>query len=299
MACVIVSDRTKELKLTDSFGGKIHVFNLNDNYKYRRRIIMKYVNSDIPSIISHLTASIRNNFSDERKPQLRSFICVSPNISPESLKNSDVFGDRELIFNSFNETQNYEKFPEILSSSAHEENYKTKAYSENILLQMCDLFSFGRDSFEKLTKIQFSRELTFIYYLYDRYDNLVHRVLFENIGMSCPNLQHLDLSQGVFVPNSVFIHLVFQDSEASLLEQNINIWTQEDRYYDGIHYADDVDLFVSPDILYDRMMERRVSNYNVVKISDLLNCVPPPSNYGERKAKLNKLCDSLKVLNIN
>ena len=298
MACVIVSDRIKELKLKDSFGRKIDSINIKYEYKYHRRMIMKYMNNDIPSIISHLTASIRNNFSEHRKPQLRSFICDYANMTPERLsdrKDNVGKGDQELIFNSFVEMQSYEKFPEILSSSAHEKNYKTKAYSENIQLQLCDLFSFGRGSFEKLTKIQFSLELDFYNYAYDSYGNLIHRELFENIGMSCPNLQDLDISHGFFVPNSIFIHLVFQDSESSIRDQNINIVTDEERsYYD----EDEVDLFICPEILYERMKEKEVSVCNVVKISELLKCVPSSSDSEGRREKLNNLCNTLKHLRI-
>lgn len=299
MACVIVSDRIKELKLTsDCFGRKIDNISLEYEHKYQRRIIMKYMNNDFPSIISHLTASIRNNFSEQRKPQLRSFICNFANISSErssDRKDNMGKGDQELILNSFVEMQSYEKFPEILSSSAHKKNYRTKAYSENIQLQLCDLFSFGRDSFEKLTKIQFSMELDFMYYAYDRYGNLLHRELFENIGRSCPNLEDLDISHGFFVPNSVFVYLVFQDYESSLRDQNINIVTEEERYY---YEEDDVDLFIVPEILYERMEEKEVNTCNVVKISDILQCLPYSSDSIGRREKLNNLCNKLKILKI-
>ena len=293
MACVIVSDRTTELNLKDSFGRKIDRRNINDE---PRRIIMKYMNNDIPSIISHLTASIRNNFSDKRKPQLSSLIFDNPNMSSET----DSHRERK-IFNSYVETQSYEKFPEILSSSAHEKNYKTKAYSDHFLKQMCDLFSFGRDSFENLTKIQFSAELNFSQHVFDEqltFDILVHGVLFENIGMSCPNLQHLDLSHGQYVPNSVFIRLVFQDSEASILEQNIDIWTREDQRTEPL--CCETDLMVCPDLLYDWLKEKgEVDGKNyAVKMSDLLKCLPRSSDTEGRRAKLNKLCDNLKVLKI-
>ena len=284
MACVIVSDRIKDLELNGSFGRKIDRISLEYDHKYQRRMIMKYMNNDIPSIISHLTASIRNNFSVKRKPQLKTLICDPENTSLErsaDRKDNIGKGDQELIFNSFVENQSYEKFPQILSSGAHEENYKTKAYSENIQLQLCDLFSFGRDSFEKLTKISLKPD--FFHYTYNRFGHLVHKELFENIGRSCPNLQDLDISNGYFIPNSVFIHLVFQDTESSLLEQNLNIITEEDRYYDGI---DDMELFVCPEILYERMEKRGVNRNNVVKIRDLLKCVPHFSDAEGRKEKL-------------
>ena len=296
MACVIVSDRIKELEFKDSFGRTIDDISMRSEHLYRRRIIMKYINNDIPSIISHLTASIRNNFSEQRKPQLRSLIFGLTDISTErssDRKDNVLKGDQKLIFNSFVEMQSYEKFPEILSSSAHEENYRTKAYSENIQLQLCDLFSFGRDSFEKLTKMEL--DLDFYQYSYDRYGTLVHKELFENIGRSCPNLQDLDIGHGFYVPNSVFIHLVFQDSESSLRDQNINIVTEEERFCFG---EDDVDLFIVPEILHERMEEKEVNTCNVVKISDLLKCLPPSSDSEGRKKKLNNLCNTLKVLNI-
>ena len=161
MACVIISDRVQDLTLS-GFGGysKIDSTNIETKYKYQRRIIMKYMNNDIPSVISHFTASIRNNFSEERKPLLRSLRFWLPNMSSErfSSRKGDLCelgdGDQELIFSSLAETHLYEKYPVILSSLAHEENYATTAYSENIQLQLCDLFSFGRNSFEKLIEIQ-------------------------------------------------------------------------------------------------------------------------------------------------
>ena len=296
MACVIVSDRIKELKFKDSFGRTIDEISMRSEHQYRRRIIMKYINNDIPSIISHLTASIRNNLSEQRKPQLRSLIFQLTNISTErssDRKDNLGKGDQKLIFNSFVEMQSYEKFPEILSSSAHEKNYRTKAYSESIQLQLCDLFNFGRDSFEKLTKMEF--DLDFYHFSYDRYGTLVHKELFENIGRSCPNLQDLDISNAFFVPNSVFIHLVFQDSESSLEEQNINILSEMERLYLS---EEDLELFVCPEILYEKMEEKGVSICNVVKISDLLKCLPSSSDLEGRKEKLNNLCDNLKVLNI-
>ena len=142
MACVIISDRVQELILrnNNNFKRKINDFwNHEPGYEYQRRIIMKYKNGDIPSIISHLTASIRNNFNKKRKPQLRS-LKISynyPDISSERLSNrkdGHGDGDQELIFSSLAETQSYEKYPVILSSFAHEENYATEAYSGHPVL---------------------------------------------------------------------------------------------------------------------------------------------------------------------
>ena len=206
-----------------------------------------------------------------------------------------------MIFSSLAETQSYEKYPVILSSLAHEENYATKAYSENIQLQLCDLFSFGRNSFEKLIEIQFSVELDFSRVDYDRHGSPVHRELFANIGKSCPNLQKLDLGNSFFVPYSVFIHLIFRDVEESLNKNNdddvihiSNISESEAEYY-GVN----VETYVCPDLLYDRMAKKaRVNNSNVIKISDLVNCVPAASDNVGRRRELNDLWDSLRVLHI-
>ena len=307
MACVIISDRVQELILSNNnnFGRKINDWwNHEPRNEYQRRIIMKYKNGDIPSIISHLTASIRNNFSEKRKPQLRSLKIFYPDISCERLSNrkdGHGDGDQELIFSSLAETQSYEKYPVILSSLAHEENYATEAYSENIQLQLCDLFSFGRNSFEKLLEIQFSIELDFSRVDYDRHGSPVHRELFANIGKSCPNLQKLDLGNSFFVPYSVFIHLIFRDVENSLNKNNdddviniSNISENEAEYY-GVN----VETYVCPDLLYDRMAKKaRVNNSNVIKISDLVNCVPAPSDNEGRRRELNDLWNSLRVLHI-
>ena len=301
MACVIVSDRTQDLILTSNFARKIDRTNMDGGYQYKRRIIMKYMNNDIPSIISHLTASIRNNFSEERKPQLRCLKIFYPNITCERLSNSKdnrLNGDQELIFRSIAQTQGYEKYPEILSSVAHKKNYATKAYSENIPLQLCDLFSFGRNSFEKLKEIHFSTELDFFSTTYDRSGNPVHKELFANIGKSCPNLQKLDLRNGFFVPNSVFIHLIFRDVEYSL-NKNKTLRIFNLCQAEAVGYGLNLETFVCPDLLYDRMEKiEEVNISNVIKISDLVNCVPTPSNYEGRKRELNNLCDSLRVLYI-
>ena len=39
-------------------------------------------------------------------------------------------------------------------------SYTTNPYSEDLFLTLCDIFSFGLDSFEKLTEIQLGIELS-------------------------------------------------------------------------------------------------------------------------------------------
>ena len=52
-------------------------------------------------------------------------------------------------------------YPTILSSSALPgRSYTTNPYSEDLFLTLCDIFSFGLDSFEKLTEIQLGIELS-------------------------------------------------------------------------------------------------------------------------------------------
>lgn len=59
MACIIISDQTKEIVF--DFSGEKRIWE-------KCRAIRKYVNFDIPSIMSHLYASIKNNITEERKP---------------------------------------------------------------------------------------------------------------------------------------------------------------------------------------------------------------------------------------
>ena len=109
-------------------------------------------------------------------------------------------------------------YPKILSSSAVPgRSYTTNPYSEDLFLTLSDIFSFGLDSFEKLTEIQLGIELsTRSLAVEDRYGQPVSVKLFANIGLSCPNLRILDVSSAVSLPTECFIHLFFHDAFLTL-----------------------------------------------------------------------------------
>ena len=109
-------------------------------------------------------------------------------------------------------------YPKILSSSALPgRSYTTNPYSEDLFLTLSDIFSFGLDSFEKLTEIQLGIELsTRSLAVEDRYGQPVSVKLFANIGLSCPNLRILDVSSAVSLPTECFIHLFFHDAFLTL-----------------------------------------------------------------------------------
>ena len=71
------------------------------------------------------------------------------------------YDNTNFILNSYSETKQYVTYPTILSSSALPgRSYTTNPYSEDLFLTLCDIFSFGLDSFEKLTEIQLGIELS-------------------------------------------------------------------------------------------------------------------------------------------
>ena len=124
------------------------------------------------------------------------------------------YDNTNFILNSYNETKSYVVYPTILSSGAVENfSYQTNPYSEDLFLTVCDLFSFGLDSYEKLTEIQLGPELsTRSTNIQDRFGQPVSVKLFSNIGISCPNLKILDVSNAISLPTESFIHLFFHDA---------------------------------------------------------------------------------------
>lgn len=71
------------------------------------------------------------------------------------------YDNTNFILNSYPETKRYVTFPNLLSSSAVAgHSYPTNPYSEDLFLTLCDIFSFGLDSFNKLTEIQLGVELS-------------------------------------------------------------------------------------------------------------------------------------------
>ena len=138
----------------------------------KSRSIRKYVAFDLPSILSHLYASLAKNI-DERKPQLArcriqdsesSHLFLRLIISGTGLQTrqfTSSYDNTNFILNSYSETKQYVTYPTILSSSALPgRSYTTNPYSEDLFLTLCDIFSFGLDSFEKLTEIQLGIELS-------------------------------------------------------------------------------------------------------------------------------------------
>ena len=205
MLCVVVNDQVKELRFD---------FSAEQRIWEKSKAIRKYVNFDIPSILSHLYASIKRH--SDRKPQLSKLILSGTCLQTRQFASS--YDNTHFILNSYDETKSYIIYPTILSSSAVENySYPTNPYSEDLFLTLCDVFSFGLDSFEKLTEIQFGPELsTRSTNIQDRYGQPVSVKLFANIGLSCPNLKILDVSNAVSLPTECFIHLFFHDAYLTL-----------------------------------------------------------------------------------
>ena len=115
-------------------------------------------------------------------------------------------------------------------------SYPTNPYSEDLFLTLCDVFSFGLDSFEKLTEIQFGPELsTRSTNIQDRYGQPVSVKLFANIGLSCPNLKILDVSNAVSLPTECFIHLFFHDAYLTLHKYSYLPPWEVDSYSSIVH----------------------------------------------------------------
>ena len=203
MACVIVTDQVRELVF--DFCAEKRIWD-------KHRPIKKYINFDIPSILSHLYASIKKNICEERKPQLAKLVVNGTNLKTRQFASS--YDNTHFILNSYQETKSYITFPTILSTSAVESfSYPTNPYSEDLFLTLADTFSFGLNSFEKLTEIQFGPELSSrSTNIYDRYGQPVSVKLFANIGISCPNLKIMDVSNAISLPTESFIHLFFHDA---------------------------------------------------------------------------------------
>ena len=71
------------------------------------------------------------------------------------------YDNTNFILNSYSETKRYVTYPSTLSSSAVPgHSYPTNPYSEDLFLTLCDIFSFGLNSFDKLTEIQLGVELS-------------------------------------------------------------------------------------------------------------------------------------------
>ena len=205
MLCVLVNDQIKELRFD---------FSAEQRIWEKSKAIRKYVNFDIPSILSHYYGAIKRN--TERKPQLSKLIVSGTCLQTRQFASS--YDNTHFILNSYEEMKSYISYPTILSSSAVEQySYPTNPYSEDLFLTLCDVFSFGLDSFEKLTEIQFGPELsTRSTNIHDRYGQPVSVKLFANIGLSCPNLKMLDVSNAVSLPTECFIHLFFHDAYLTL-----------------------------------------------------------------------------------
>ena len=203
MACVLVTDQIRHLVLD---------FSAEKRTWDRHRAIRKYVNFDIPSILSHLYASVKRNLSEERRPQLSKLVISGTSLHTRQFASS--YDNTNFILNSYEETKSYIVYPTILSSSAVEGfSYQTNPYSEDLFLTLCDLFSFGLDSYEKLTELQLGPELsTRSIKIADRYGQPVSVKLFANIGISCPNLKILDVSNAISLPTESFIYLFFHDA---------------------------------------------------------------------------------------
>jgi hypothetical protein len=177
----------------------------------KSRAIRKYVGLDLPSILSHLYASLKKN-EGVRMPQLARLIISGTGLQTRQFTSS--YDNTNFILNSYTETKQYVAYPNLLSSSAVPgHSYPTNPYSEDLFLTLCDIFSFGLDSFDKLTEIQLGMELsTRSMAVQDRYGQPVSVKLFANIGISCPNLRILDVSSAVSLPTECFIHLFFHDT---------------------------------------------------------------------------------------
>ena len=229
MACVIVNDQVSDL---------IFDFNAEKRIWEKQRVIGKYVNFDIPSIMSHLYASIKKNIGQERKPQLSKLVINGSGLRTRQFASS--YDNTNFILNSYLETKSYIVFPTILSSSAVENfSIPTNPYSEDLFLTLCDIFSFGLDSFEKLTEIQLGPELsTRSTNCQDRYGQPVSVKLFSNIGISCPNLKIMDVSNAISLPTESFIHLFFHDAYLCLHKYVYGAPWEVDSYNCVVHKED-------------------------------------------------------------
>ena len=227
MLCVVVNDQIKELRFD---------FSAEQRIWGKSKAIRKYVNFDIPSVLSHYYGAVKK-YSD-RKPQLSKLILSGTCLQTRQFASS--YDNTHFILNSYEETKSYIVYPTILSSSAVENySYPTNPYSEDLFLTLCDVFSFGLDSFEKLTEIQFGPELsTRSTNIQDRYGQPVSVKLFANIGLSCPNLKMLDVSNAVSLPTECFIHLFFHDAYLTLHKYSYLPPWEVDSYSSIVHKQD-------------------------------------------------------------
>eukprot|EP00092_Neocalanus_flemingeri_P012109 GFUD01013057.1.p1 GENE.GFUD01013057.1~~GFUD01013057.1.p1 ORF type:complete len:938 (+),score=189.35 GFUD01013057.1:31-2814(+) len=242
MACIIINDEVRELKF--DFSAEHRIWDKN-------KAIRKYVNFDIPSIMSHLYASIKKH-KEERKPQLARLIINGTGLQTRQFASS--YDNTNFILNSYNETKQYVTFPTMLSSSAVEGySYPTNPYSEDLFLTICDVFSFGLDSFDKLTEIQFGIELsTRSTNVQDRYGQPVSVKLFASIGLCCPNLKILDVSNAVSLPTECFIHLFYHDTYLCLHKYVYLPPFEVDSYHCVVHkqFAETEDIHQHSDDAY-------------------------------------------------
>ena len=81
---------------------------------------------------------------------------------------------------------------------------------------LSDIFSFGSDSFEKLTDLSFKgftfgeTEFTSVFGKWTEYPPKLMTTLFRNIGVSCPNLKSFKLDH-LFRTEDYLVPLLFKD----------------------------------------------------------------------------------------
>ncbi|XP_023333062.1 uncharacterized protein LOC111704906 isoform X3 [Eurytemora carolleeae] len=207
MACVVMNDEIQELKIDSNIQNKI---------VSKQRPVRNYIGFDIPSILSHYQASVKQSPRRHNIP-LERFIIHNTELHSHEFSSMHIRS--ELILGVYQETQDYLDYPTILSASADPgESVSTRPYSEDLYLNIAHLFSAETGArFPRLTEITFGSELGVkLSNLRDRYGELVIVKLFQGIGHFVPNLKIFDVSASLSVPTEAFIHLFLRDANNTL-----------------------------------------------------------------------------------
>ena len=104
----------------------------------------------------------------------------------------------------------------IVQFKVFQKNFKNWLKNSQITSLLSDIFSFGSDSFEKLTDLSFKgftfgeTEFTSVFGKWTEYPPKLMTTLFRNIGVSCPNLKSFKLDH-LFRTEDYLVPLLFKD----------------------------------------------------------------------------------------
>jgi hypothetical protein len=94
--------------------------------------------------------------------------------------------------------------------------YQYGAFSEHLMMSVCDIFSDG-EKFPRMTEIILGNEAcSTSFKMKNKYGQCISIAIFKGIGVSCPNLKVLDLTLCTTINGENLLFLFFHDTYGTL-----------------------------------------------------------------------------------